>query len=217
MFQTISEKEPIRNKMPYVYQNLISAGIPRSIHGRLLIFITLSLLLYPLFAIELKADRLPQKMDQLLDMQEKASKKLILASDISEHLNHRMNELRQEIIEKQNQMKITSFANAFQSPRIRHNLLLMGRIQIYLKKLNGKIEKLKVTQAKLNFLYQLLEDDLKIMETVNHLETARLFKQVDKTINDDAWLDQTHLFKIKGMVLPEPRKIWKVLIINHKS
>ena len=31
MFQTISEKEPIRNKMPYVYQNLIFAGIPRFI------------------------------------------------------------------------------------------------------------------------------------------------------------------------------------------
>jgi hypothetical protein len=217
MFQIISVKKPIRNKMPYVYQNLISAGIPRFIHGRLLIFITLGLLLYPLFAIELKADLLPQKMDQLFDMQEKASKKLLLASDISEYLNHRMDELRQEIIEKQNQMKITSFAKAFQSPRIRHNLLLMGRIQIYLKKLNGKIEKLKATQAKLNFLYQLLEDDLKIMETINHLETAKRLKQVDKTINDDAWLDQTHLFKIKGMVLPEPRKIWKDLIINHKS
>ncbi len=185
--------------------------------GRLLIFITLGLLLYPLFAIELKASMLPQKMDQLLDMQENASKKLLLASNISEYLNHRTNELQQEIIEKQNQMKITSFANAFQSPRIRHNLLLMGRIQVYLKMLNDKIEKLKVTQEKLNFLYQLLEDDLKIMETLNHLETAKRLKQVDKTINDDARLDQTHLFQIKGMVLPEPRKIWQDLIINHKS
>lgn len=217
MCQIALENQSNRDEMMSDLQNHNFIGIPRFTYWRLSIFLTLGLLLYPVFPTELKADLLPQKMGQLLNMQEKASKKLILASEIFEYLNHRMNELRQEILEKQNQMKIISFTNAFQSPRIRHNLLLMGRIQVYLKMLNDKIEKLKVTQAKLNFLYQLLEDDLKIIETVNHLETARLFKQVDKTINDDAWLDQTHLFRIKGMVLPEPRKIWQDLIIKNKS
>jgi hypothetical protein len=214
MCQTASEKQPIRNEMMSVPQNHMFIGIPGFNHRRLSIFIALGLLFYPLFLTELKADLLPQKMGQLLDMQEKTSKKLLLASEIFEYLNHRTDELRQEILEKQVQMKTVSFTNAFQSPRIRHNLLLMGRIQIYLKKLNGKIEKLKATQAKLNYLYQLLEDDLKIMETVNHLETERLFKQVDKTINEAAWLDQTHLFNVKGMVLPEPREIWQNHIIK---
>jgi limonene-1,2-epoxide hydrolase len=168
----------------------------------------------PLFATELKTELLPQKMGQLLNMQEKAAKKLLLASEIFEHLNHRMDELRREILEIQKQMKIVSFTNAIQSARIRHNLMLMGQIQVYVTKLDGKIEKLEATRAKLNFLYQLLEDELKIIETVNHMEIARLMKRVDETIHGNAWLDQTHLFEVEGMVLPEPRKIWRNLIIK---
>lgn len=200
-----------------VFQNHIFSRIPRFVHWGLSFFLTLGLFVHPLFASELKPELIPQKMGQLLHIQEKAAGKLLLASEIFEHLNHRMDKLRQEIIEIQKQMKIVSFTNAIQSARIKHNLLLMGQIQVYITKLEGKIEKLKATRAKLNFLYQLLEDELKIIETVNHKETARLIKRVDETIHNDAWLDQTHLFEVEGMVLPEPRKIWRNLIIQNKS
>lgn len=179
-------------------------------------FIIPVLVIHPAFATELKTELLPQKMGQLLSMQEKATGKLLLASEIFKHLNHRMNELRQEILEIQKPMKIVSFAKAIQSARIKHNLLLMVQIQVYATKLDDKIEKLKATRAKLNFLYQLLEDELKIIETVNHMETTKLIKRVDKTIHNDAWLDQTHLFEVKGAVLPESRKIWRNLIKKNK-
>ena len=200
--------------MMSVFQSHIFFRISRWVHRGLSIFLILSFMVQPLFATELKTELLPQKMDQLLHMQEKAAGKLLLASEIFEHLNHRMDELRQEILEIQKQMKIVSFTNAIQSARIRHNLMLMGQIQVYVTKLDGKIEKLEATRAKLNFLYQLLEDELKIIETVNHMEIARLMKRVDETIHGNAWLDQTHLFEVEGMGLPEPREIWRNLIIK---
>ncbi len=217
MCQTVSKKQPIKNKIMSVFQHHIFFRISRWVHRGLWFFLILGFMVQPLFATELKTELLPQKMGQLLNMKKKAAGQLVLASEIFEHLNHRMDELRQEILEIQKQMKIVSFTNAIQSARIKHNLLLMGQIQVYVTNLDGKIKKLKATRAKLNFLYQLLEDDLKIIETVNHMETARLMTRVNETIHGNSWLDQTHLFEVEGMVLPEPRKIWRNLIIKKNK
>jgi len=199
--------------MPF-FQKPLFFGISKFVHWGLPVLLILCLWVDPPLAAEPKTELLSQKMGQLLLMQEKAAKKLLLASEIFEYLNHRMDELRQEIFEIQKQAKIVSFTNAVQSARIKHNLLLLAQIQVYCTKLDGKIEKLKGSRAKLNFLYQRLEDDLKIIETVNHMETSELIKQVDKTIHEDAWLDQTHVIEVEGTVLPAPLKIWQDFIIK---
>lgn len=179
-----------------------------------MISILLSLLACPLFATELKTNLLPEKMGQLLAMREKAASKSILADEILGHLKRRMDELRQEIVVIQQEKKIVSYPKAVQSARIKHDILLLGKLQAYCTKLHGEIEKLKTAQAKLDFLYQLTKDDLKIIETLDYVETAGLIKQIDQTINDYAWLSQTHLFEAKGMALPEPRKIWRDIIVK---
>ena len=197
-----------------LFQKPLFFGISKHVHWGLPLLLILCLWADALLATEPKTELLSQKMGQLLDMQEKAAKKLLLASGIFEYLNHRMDELRQEIFAIQKQAKIVSFTNAVQSARIKHNLLLLAQIQVYRTKLDGRIEKLKASRAKLNFLHQRLEDDIKIIETVNHMETAGLLEKVDETIDGDAWLDQTHLIEVEGAVLPAPLKIWQDFVIK---
>jgi hypothetical protein len=198
--------------MMHLFQKSLFSSISKSVHWGLVLLMVLCLWADALLATEPKTELLSQKMAQLLLMQEKAAKKLLLASEIFENLNHHMDELRQEIFEIQKRAKIVSYTDAVRSPRIKHNLLLLAQIRIYCTKLAGRIEKLKASRARLNFLYQRLEDDLKIIETVNLMETAGLLEQVDETINGDVWLDQPHVIEVEGAALPAPLKIWQDFI-----
>ncbi|MCF8128248.1 MAG: hypothetical protein K9N10_07015 [Deltaproteobacteria bacterium] len=198
---------PIFQKPPFF-------GISKFVHWGLPVLFILCLWVDPPLAAEPKTELLSKKMGQLTNMQEKAAKKLLLASKIFENLNHRMDELRLEIFEIQKRAKIVSYTDAVRSPRIKHNLLLLAQLQVYCIKLAGRIEKLKSSRARLNFLHQRLEDDLKIIETVNLVETAGLLERVDETINGDAWLDQPHVIEVEGAVLPAPLKIWQDFIVK---
>jgi len=200
--------------MMHLFQKNFFSGISKSVHWGLVLLLVLCLWVDALWATEPKTELLSQKMGQLLLMQEKAAKKLLLATEIFENLNHRMDELRREILDIQKRAKIVSYTDAVRSPRIKHNLLLLAQIQVYCSKLAGRIEKLKASRARLHFLYQRLEDDLKIIETVNLMETAGLLEQVDETINGDVWLDQPHVIEVEGAVLPAPLKIWQDFIVK---
>ena len=111
----------------------------------------LCLFAFSSFAAETKSDPLPRKIDQLLEMHQKASTKLTLAYETLEQLNRRRDELRREILEVQQQEKIVSFAKAVQSARIKYDLLLLGQIQAYGTKLDLEVEKLKGRQSKTGF------------------------------------------------------------------
>jgi hypothetical protein len=200
--------------MMHLFQKSFFSGISKFVHWGLALLLVFCLWADTLWATEPKTELLSQKMGQLLLMQEKAAKKLLLATEIFENLNHRMDELRREILDIQKRAKIVSYTDAVRSPRIKHNLLLLAQIQVYCTKLAGRIEKLKASRARLHFLYQRLEDDLKIIETVNLMETAGLLEQVDETINGDAWLDQPHVIEVEGAVLPAPLKIWQDFIVK---
>jgi hypothetical protein len=146
--------------------------IIKGFHRGGFIFLALGLLAFSSFAAEIKRDPLPRRIEQLLEMHKKASEKLILAQEMLEQLNQRRDELREEILEMQQQEKIVAFAKAVQLARIKFDLLLLGQIEAYGTELDLKIEKLKEARARLDFLYQMTEDDLKIIETLDHLDSS---------------------------------------------
>ncbi len=195
-----------------VFQNLFFISHSKSHKWARTIFLCLSCLVYPLSAVAENAEPFPQKMEELLGLREEATRKLILASEILDYLNRGMEELKQEIRRIQIEKKIISYTKAVQSARIRYNLLLLGQLNAYCSRLNGRIEELKAACARLDFLYQRLADDLKMVETVDQFETAGQLKQVDDIIQRDAWLNQPHLFEADGLIIPKPQEIWREFI-----
>ncbi len=178
---------------------------------------TLGLLMTSSFAAETKTDPLPSKMAQLLDLRQKASTKLASAFQLLEEISRRMDELRKEILEIQQHEKIISYADATHSARIKYNLLLLAQLQAYTSGLDREIEKLKEAEARLDFMYQMTEDDLKIAETLDHTESSALPKQIDQTIGAYQWLNENHLLAAKGMKLPAPQRIWQNLNIKEAN
>jgi chromosome segregation ATPase len=191
------------------FQNRNLFGISSRFAWGGLLFLTLGLFVASSFAAETKTDPLPLKMEQLLELRQKASTKLASAFQLLDQINRRMDELWKEILEIRQHEKIISYAEAARSARIKYNLLLLAQLQAYASGLDREIEKLKEAEARLDFMYQMTEDDLKINETLDHMESAALPKQIDQTIGAYQWLNGNHLLAAKGMKLPATQKIWQ--------
>ena len=126
-----------------------------------------------------------------------------------------MVDLGEEILETQKRLKIASYKKATDSPRIKNNLMLLGQLHAYLFKLNSEIENLEIGRAKLAFLYQLAEDDLKIIETLNHMKVEGLLTEIDRTMGKYTSVNGNYLFESKNMLLHKPKKIWRDLMLKN--
>ena len=158
------------------------------------------------------ADILRQRIGQILSLREKISKKQIQAIEIRENLRGQTAELREEMIDDHKQLKTTSYQEAIRTPRIFYDLLLSQQLHAYISKLNEKIEKCADGNAKLEFLYLRADDDLKIVETLNHMTVERLMAQIDKTLIEYISIPDEYLIDANDIVLKKPVEIWNEII-----
>ena len=159
-----------------------------------------------------KADMLRQRIEQILSLRENISKKRTQAIEIRENLKEQTAAFREEIIDSYKLLKITSHEEAMHSPRISYDLMLILQLHAYTSRLNEKIEIFESGDAKLEFLYLLADDDLKIIETLNHMKIEKLMAQIDKTITEYNSITEEHLIDAKDIVLGEPVEIWNEII-----
>lgn len=159
-----------------------------------------------------KADILRQKIGQILSLREKISKKRMHAIEIRENLKGQVSKLRAEIIGDRKRLKIMSYQEAIHSPRIYYDLMLVLQLHAYISKLNKKIEVFASGNTKLEFLYLQADDDLKIVETLNHMKIERLMAQIDKALREYISIDDEYLLNSNDIVLEEPVEIWNEII-----
>ena len=175
-------------------------------------FLMLGFPVTELTAASAEADILRQKIGQTLSLREKISKKRMQAIEIRENLNGQVSELRAEIIGDQKRLKIMSYQEAIHSPRIYYDLMLVLQLRAYISELNKKIEVFTGGTAKLEFLYLQADDDLKIIETLNHMRVERLMAQIDKALRKYTSIYDEYLFNANNIVLEKPVEIWNEII-----
>ena len=159
-----------------------------------------------------KADILRQKIEQILSLREKISKKRTQAIELQENLKGQITALRGEIIDYRKQLNLASYEEAIHSPRISYDLMLILQLQAYVSKLNEKIEIFASGDAKLEFLYLLADDDLKIVETLNHMTIETLIAQLDKALTDYDSTTDEYLIDAKDVVLKKPVEMWNEIV-----
>ena len=159
-----------------------------------------------------KADILRQKIEQILSLREKISKKRTQAIELQENLKGQITALRGEIIDYRKQLNLASYEEAIHSPRISYDLMLILQLQAYISKLNEKIEIFASGDAKLEFLYLLADDDLKIVETLNHMTIETLIAQIDKALTDYDSTTDEYLIDAKDIVLKKPVEMWNEIV-----
>jgi hypothetical protein len=156
-----------------------------------------------------KAAELQRKMADVSLLQAQLAEKKNQAIRIREQLYGHLETLKAEILTEQKQARITTYPAALKCPRIRYNLRLSGEIHAYIAKFNDKIRFYQIGLDKLDYLYQQVDDDLKIIQTINNLKIEALTAQIEAVIAE--YLPEAHriLINLEPLQEENPQLLWE--------
>jgi hypothetical protein len=179
----------------------------------MLIFFLCLIISTPAIARE-RVTELQQKIADINLLQSQLNERKNDAVKIRENLYHHLSTLRTEIETITTQKRIKTFNGAKAHSRVFYNLQLSAEIHSYIGQINQKIRSYQIGLDKLDYLYQLADDDLKIINTLTNLKIEALLIQIDAVISE--YLPEAHriLISLKNLDSVEPVMIWKKIIGN---
>ena len=174
-----------------------------------LLLITLLLIPGTLLANNSKTSTLRSKMAEISLLRQKVIERKVQASKLCEQLKQRIKELEKEIKVEGKVTTITSFQEAVRNTRIDYNLKLIQKTLSYISRLKEKIQFFNIASEELAFVYQLAEDDLRILETLDDMKIEKVIDQIDKTSGKYQSEASRLLIDSHGIVLNPPEEIWE--------
>ena len=186
--------------------------LSQQIHGWGLLLITLLLIPGTIMATNSKTATVRNKMAEISSLRQKVIERKVQASKLCEQLKQRIRELEKEINEERRGTKIISFQEAIRNPRIDYNIKLIQKTLSYISRLKEKIQFFNIASEELAFLYQLAEDDLRILETLNDMEIEKVVDQIDKMSGKYQSEASRLVIESDGIVLNPPEEIWESII-----
>jgi hypothetical protein len=174
----------------------------------------LYLIIFPTTAIGEKSTVLQQKIADISLLQSQLNERKNDALKIRENLYQHLFTLKTEIKTITTQNKIETFNGAKAHPRIFHNLQLSAEIHSYIGQINQKIRAYQIGLDKLDYFYQLADDDLKIINTLTNLKIEALLIQIDVIISE--YLPEAHriLISLDNLDNVDTATIWKKIFRN---
>jgi len=152
---------------------------------------------------------LQQRLADISLLHGQLQEKVKNAEDLREALYDEVKQLRAEVVALKNELKIRTFSEGVNIPRIRYNLTLIRELKGYIANFNEKIRFLQIGSDKLYYLYHQAEDDLRIIHTLNDLKIEALQSQIDGVMG--AYLPEAHnlLIDLNRIPYETPERIWK--------
>jgi hypothetical protein len=179
-----------------------------------LLLIALLLLPGTLLASNSKTSTLRSKMAEISLLRQKVIERKVQASKLCEQLEQRIKELEKEIKGEGKGTTITSFQEAIHNPRIDYNLKLIQKTLSYISSLKEKIQLFSIASEELAFVYQLAEDDLRILETLDDMKIEKVIDQIDKISGKYQSEARRLIIDSNGIVLSPPEEIWESIMSN---
>jgi hypothetical protein len=155
-----------------------------------------------------KAEKIRHQLMEILSLREAIREKSDQAIVMRSQLEENMTELKKEIENEQIHLELTSYQKAIRSPRVYYDLKLIQQLLAYILKFDEKIGDLKAGAERLEFLYQLADDDLRIVETLNDMEVEDLMNQINSVIREQAPKASSSFFDVNEIDLRKLEKIW---------
>ncbi len=188
-----------------------------------LIFISLtSLITYllfcgPSYASEHKTSELNRKLAEISSLQKKLSQKIALAMQKQEQLNQKVGELEQEIKFEKEQLQIKSYLKAIRNPRIEFDLKLIQLLIGYIYGIKEKISSFQNGYQTLIFFQQQVQDDLRMIKTVNDMEIDKLITQINSVLDEFFPELSKPVFDAQNIPLKDTEKIWNEIIQQQNA
>ena len=188
-----------------------------------LIFISLtSLMIYllfcgPSYASEHKTSELHRKMAEISSLQQKLSQKISLAMQKQEQLNQKVGELEKEIKFEKEQLQIKSYRKAIRNPRIEFDLKLIQLLIGYIYGINEKISSFQNGYQTLVFFQQQVQDDLRMIKTLNDMEIDKLITQINSVLDEFFPELSKPVFDAQSIPMKDTEKIWNEIIQQQNA
>ena len=137
-----------------------------------------------IYAKNEKIKILNQKLDEITILREKINEKNILLNNILDKIKSQEKKIITEINTRQKKIKVKTYENAVQSPRIYFDLKLAIKLSKYIAQINKKILFLNTSDENLRFVFEQTKDDLKIAQTLNNIKINKLMSKIDELISN---------------------------------
>ncbi|MGD2013757.1 MAG: hypothetical protein PVH85_23050 [Desulfobacterales bacterium] len=171
----------------------------------------------PSFASEHKTSELHRKMAEISSLQQKLSQKISLARQKQEQLNQKVGELEKEIKFEKAQLQIESYLMAIRNPRIEFDLKLIQSLIGYIYGINEKISSFQNGYQTLVFFQQQVEDDIRMIKTLNDMEIDKLISQINSVLDEFFPELSKPVFDAQNIPMKDTEKIWNEIIQQQNT
>ena len=171
----------------------------------------------PSYASEHKTSELHRKMAEISSLQQKLSQKISLAMQKQEQLNQKVGELEKEIKFEKEQLQIKSYPKAIHNPRIEFDLKLIQLLIGYKYRINEKIRSFQDGYLTLVFFQQQVQDDLRMIKTLNDMEIDKLITQINSVLDEFFPELGKPVFDAQKIPMKDTEKIWNEIIQQQNA
>ena len=127
-------------------------------------------------------------------------------------MKQKIEELKKEIKQAQEQRQIESYQEAVRNPRIDYSLKLIQLLLGYITGLSEKIVYFQNGHEMLDFYFQQAEDDLLMIKTLNDLEIDKLIAKINSVLDELIPETDKPIFDAAGIPLKDTEKIWSEIV-----
>jgi hypothetical protein len=141
-----------------------------------------------------KSAELQRKTADIALLQQQLQDRVRQAEQIRSALLAQQRQLVDEINVLRKQHQINSLGRAEQIPRIRYNIELLRSMMAYVAVFDSKIRYFQTGREKMSYLLRMVEDDIKMINTLNDLKIDALTTQISLIIN--RYLPDAHIIQV---------------------
>jgi hypothetical protein len=171
----------------------------------------------PSYASEHKTSELHRMMAEISSLKQKLSHKISLAIHKQEELTQRVDELEKEIKFEKEQLQIESYLKAVRNPRIKFDLRLIQLLIGYIYRIKEKISSFQNGYQTLIFLQQQVQDDLRMIKTLNDMEIDKLISQINSVLDEFFPELSKPVFDAQNIPMQSTENIWNKIIQQQNA
>ena len=134
-----------------------------------------------------------------------------------EQLIQKVVELEKEIKFEKEQLQIKSYRKAVRNPRIEFDLKLIQLLIGYIYGINEKISSFQNGYQTLVFFQQQVQDDLRMIKTLNDMEIDKLVTQINSVLDEFFPELSKPVFDAQSIPMKDTERIWNEIIQQQNA
>jgi len=159
-----------------------------------------------------KSDELRRKTADITLLQQQLQDRILQAEQIHTALLEQQRQLVDEIHLLRKQHHINELPQAELIPRIHYNIELLRSMMVYIAVFDDKIRYFQTGWDKMSYLLRLIEDDIKMIDTLSDLKIDALMTQISLVIN--RYMPDAHIIQIDPNKLDplSAQAVWETIL-----